>query len=393
MKKDKCRLLLVVSEDWYFLSHRLPLALAVKKMGMEVYVACRVGEHGDVIRSHGLQLIPIHMNRSGLHPLKELATLWELFQIYRKIRPDIIHHVALKPSLYGSMVARGLRFPNVVNALAGLGHVFMASDLKHRMIRSILGPLLRWAFKCPTTRMVFQNPDDRDVFVSNGFIKLDQTRLIKGSGVDTDIFSPKPSKRIFPPMVVLVGRMLWTKGVGEFVEAAKILKKERQLDLVLVGDPDPLNPASIPMVDIETWEREKRISYWGRREDIPDILNMATISVLPSYREGLPKSLIESAACGLPLVAFDRPGSREIVAHGKNGVLVPFGNIEELASAIAYLLDNPSTAEKMGRVGRARVMTEFSQKNIVNQTLRVYGEFFKTDPKSSELRSLNVSKN
>ena len=368
------KLLFLVTEDWYFCSHRLPLARAAQAAGYEVVVATRVGRHGETIAAEGFKLVPIGLRRSGRNPLRELFAIAEIAVIYRRERPDIAHHVALKPVLYGTLAARMARVPAVVNALAGMGFVFSSMSFQARLLRPLVVGALRLLLGAGNSLLILQNPDDRRMLVDNGVADEKRTRLIRGSGVDIGSFVPAPEAG-GTPVVMLPSRMLRDKGVMEFVAAARLLRANgAKARFVLVGDSDGENPAAIPDFQLEAWNQSGVVEWWGRREDMPEVLAQAHIVCLPSYREGLPKVLLEAAACGRALVATDVPGCREIVMDGDNGLLVPPRDVPALAAAIGRLLDAPGLRTKMGERGRELVERNFSVETVVRQTLAVYRE-------------------
>lgn len=368
------KLLFLVTEDWYFCSHRLPLARAAQAAGYEVVVATRVGRHGEAIVAEGFKLIPIGLRRSSHNPLHEMQAIAEILAIYRRERPDIVHHVALKPVLYGTLAARMARVPAVVNALAGMGFVFSSTTLKARLLRPLVVGAFRRLLDARNSLLILQNPDDRKLLVDRGVVGAQRTRLIRGSGVDIGSFTPTPEPA-GTPVVMLPARMLRDKGVVEFVEAARLLRAHGvEARFILVGDSDSENSAAIPDAQLEAWHEDGVIEWWGRCEDMPEVLAHAHIVCLPSYREGLPKVLLEAAACGRALVATAVPGCREIVIDGHNGLLVPPRDAEALALAIGRLLDAPELRAKMGKHSRELVEAEFSVDLVVRQTLAVYRE-------------------
>ncbi len=371
----KPKLLYFVTEDWYFCSHRLPLALAAYEAGYEVLVATRVNQHGDLIRSHGLELIPIELSRRSRNPLKELSVIWQTLRIYRQHKPDIVHHVALKPILYGAIAAKLTGVPNVINALAGLGYLFISKRLQARVLRPLVETAFQLLLNRARSRTIFQNPDDLRLLIGRGVLTKERAVLIRGSGVDTKLYKYTPDPNTGTLLVVLAARMLWDKGVREFVEAARILKSQGiQARFALVGEGDIDNPASISPTQLTSWHDEKIIEWWGQHEDMPQVFAQAHIVCLPSYREGLPKVLIEAAACGRPIVATDVPGCREIVRHNENGLLIPAKDPQALAVALNRLLNDAELRESMGKRGRAMVEAEFSTEYVVEQTLQLYKE-------------------
>ena len=361
-----------VTEDWYFCSHRLSLAVAARNAGFIVYVVTRVFSHGDEIRAAGLKLVPVELSRRSKNPATELALIRELTRIYKRLEPDIVHHVALKPVIYGSIAARLANVPHVVNAMAGLGYLYASNNATARLARPLVKTLMRVLLNNTRTRVILQNPDDVALMTDSGTIRPERITLIRGSGVDPDVFRSVPE---LPgsQTVMLASRLLWDKGVGEFVEAAEILRAEGyEARFVLVGDGDDANPASIDAATLDAWKRDGSVEFWGRRNDMPDVLARAHVVCLPSYREGVPKVLIEAASCGRAIVTTDAPGCREIVRHGVNGLLVPIRDAAALADAIRTLLDDPALRARMGKAGREIVKKEFTVEAVVEATLDVY---------------------
>lgn len=368
------RLLYLITEDWYFWSHRLDLARVAAKEGFDVSIATRVTDHGDRILREDFKLFPIRLFRRSRNPFSEVAAIWELIGLYRRERPHIVHHVALKPILYGSLAAWFAGVPVIVNAFAGLGYVFTGEARRGRFLRVCLRQALRIFLKMSRSVVVFQNADDRDLLIKERVVTLEQTRVIPGSGVDTQTFDVRlPSAE--GPIVMLASRMLWDKGIADFVEAARRLRADgTPARYVLVGRSDEHNPAAIDVAQLRRWVEEGVIEWWEHRADMPATLALATIVVLPSYREGLPKILLEAAACGKPLVAADVPGSRDIVIHGANGFLVPARDPAALAAAIDSLLRDAPLRVTMGVAGRELVIRKFSVENIAGQVVGLYRE-------------------
>jgi len=368
------KLLYFVAEDWVFCSHRLPLALAAQDAGYDVAVVTHVSEHGDVIRRAGIRLIPFNLSRRGMNPLSELVVLARLISLFRKEKPALVHNVAMKPVIYGSLAARLSGVPRVVNALTGLGYVFTSDQPKARLLRPVIGSAFRALLSSRRSLLILQNQDDRAMFIHKRFINKEQIRLIRGSGVDTAVFPPslEPSGI---PVVMLASRMLWDKGIKEFVEAARQLKA-RGVDarFVLVGDTDTHNPTAITNEQLTVWHTEGVIEWWGWCDDMPAVLAQANIVCLPSYREGLPKVLLEAASCGRPIVTTDVPGCREIMRNGENGFLVPVHSTVELAHAIQRLIEKPELRKKMGPKGREIVIGEFAVEKVISETMAVYRE-------------------
>lgn len=373
---DRKRLLFVVTEDWYFVSHRLPIARAARDAGYEVFVATRLAEKADIIAKEGFTPIGLErMRRSGRNPILELASIAELVSLYRSYRPSIVHHVAMKPVVYGSIAARLAGVGAVVNNVAGLGFVFSSKAAYAKLVRRLIGPLLRCALRQPRALTIVQNRDDARFLADDIGVAPDTIRLVKGSGVDLAKFS-NSRRESSPPIVLLASRMIREKGVDDFVSAAAQLKKNNvAARFVLAGDPDPENPHSIPEAVLRQYHEDGIVEWWGHRDNIPEIIREAAIVCLPTtYGEGIPKTLIEAAAGECPIVAYDVPGCREIVTDGESGVLVPAGDVCRLAQAIEELLANPEQRRRMGARGRRLVEAEFSQEIIVAQTLAIYSE-------------------
>lgn len=368
------KLLFLVTEDWYFCSHRLPPARAAKCAGFDIVVATRVHRDGGRILSEGFRLLPIRLRRRSWNPVRELAALLEIIRIYWRERPDVVHHLALKPTLYGSLAARIARVPGVINALPGLGLVFSSGSLKARSMRACILLAFRMLLNRPGAVLILQNPDDV-VRLTQAALQPHRVRLIRGSGVDLKRYAPS-AEPAGKPIVLLASRMLWEKGVGEFVEAAAMLRASgATARFVLVGDSDGENPAAIPPSQLKRWNADGIVEWWGHCDDMPGVLRGASVVCLPSaYGEGVPKVLLEAAACARCIVATDAAGCREIVRHRENGLLVPIRDAAALAAAIAELLSNRELRLAMGRRGRELVESEFSDELVARQTLAVYRE-------------------
>ena len=365
------RLVIFVSEDWYFWSHRLPLAIAGKAAGYEVFVITRLSSYGDAIRAHGFALIPIRMTRRTMSLRSELGALREIMGIYRDLRPDVVHHVAIKPVLYGSIAARIAGVSGVVNALTGLGWLFSDGRSRTSVARALVSAALRVLLR--RGEVVVQNPDDLKVVADFGIDKR-AINVIKSAGVELDRFAPS-DQPAGVPIVLLASRMLWSKGVQEFVDAARLLHHRGvHARFVLVGAPDEENPSAVPEATLKDWNDSGAVEWWGRRNDMPQVFALASVVCLPSfYREGVPKVLVEAAACARPIVTTDTPGCREVVRERANGLLVPPRDVPALADAIDLLIRSPDERRRMGACGRRIVEAEFSVESVVDSTLAVYG--------------------
>jgi len=368
------RLLFLVSEDWYFISHRLHLAKAAQAAGFDVAIATRIGLHGDLLKATGLHVFPLNLQRRSRNTMRELMAVREIIGIYRSFNPQIVHHVALKPAIYGSVAARIAGVPIVINALAGLGYVFSSRDFYARLLQPVVLAIFRSLFRGKHLKVIFQNADDREFMVRLGVVRDEQALLIRGVGVDIKMFFPEMPEA-GKAQVVFPARMLFDKGLREFVAAARLLQSEgSDARFILVGEPDEDNPASANTRTLNQWVAEGAVEWWGRRDDMPLVLRQATLVCLPSYREGLPKALLEAASSGKPIVATDVPGCREIVLPGVNGLLVPPRDSRALAIAIDRLLRDSEMRERFGRNGRQLVEEQFSDETIAAQTLRLYQE-------------------
>jgi glycosyltransferase involved in cell wall biosynthesis len=372
---DKPRLLFVVTEDWYFASHRFDLARAARDAGFQVALATRVSNWRGRIEAEGIHVFPLQfMRRSSRQPWVEFRAIDELRTLYREWRPDLVHHVAAKPVIYGGLAARMAGVPGVVAALAGLGHAFASERPSARLLRPALLAAYRTALKHRNVRLIVQNPEDQFLVIEQGLVRPTSLRVIRGSGVDTQAFRPS-NEPDGTTTFVLVARMLWDKGVGEFVDAARQLRqREVSARFVLVGEADPENPAAITREQLLRWHREGHIEWWGHRSDMPEVLAGAHVACLPSYREGLPKTLLEAAACGLPLIATDVPGCREIAVHEETGLLATPRNPVALAEAMLRLASDPELRRRLGAAGRQRVMESFSTEHITGETIALYRE-------------------
>lgn len=374
MRQARPRLLFLITEDWTFWEIRRDLARAARDVGYEVVIATRVADHAERIRSEGFRLLPIALRRRSRNPFRELVAFIELVQLYCRERPQIVQQVAMKPILYGSLAAWMTKVPVVINTFAGLGYAFTDRPRRASLLRSLMRMGLRAAVMLSRSVVVCQNAEDRGVLIKEGIVSSDRVRIIVGSGVDTNLFMPvQPPDG--PPIVMLAGRMLWDKGVAEFVEAARLLKKQAvPARFVLVGRRDEDNPTAIDEGQLNRWSQNDAIEWWGHREDMPAVLGVAALVVLPSYREGLPKVLLEAASCGKALIAADVPGCREVVQHQKTGLLVPARDPVALADAIASLLINHELRIAMGASGREFVMREHSKEKIGQHFLDLYQE-------------------
>jgi glycosyltransferase involved in cell wall biosynthesis len=378
------KILYLVSEDWYFVSHRIPMARAARRAGYEVHVATRVGDCAAQITGEGFVLHPINWRRGSLNPFRLLVAVVETRRLYRQIRPDLVHHVALVPSLVGSLAALGLPIVRL-NALAGLGFAFTSDSAKARAVRPLAKLLLGWLLKRADTTVLVQNSDDYAVVVGLG-VPNTSVALIPGSGVDTDVLKPIPEPA-GPFTVGFVGRLLDDKGVATVVAAHERLNQQGAAVRTLVaGEGDPSNPASIADRVLDRWRTIPHLRLLGHTADIRAVWSEAHVAILPSRREGLPKSLLEAAACGRPLIATDVPGCREIARPGINALLVAPDDSDALAGAIEALANDPDRRVRFGQASRQIVVSEYSSTRIGSEIVALYSRLLGS-PLSSRLRA------
>jgi glycosyltransferase involved in cell wall biosynthesis len=364
------RLLYVVTEDWYFLSHRLPMARAARDAGFEVHVATRVANDASAIRAEGFTLHPVPFTRGRLSPLGALATIRALRRVHRSVEPAMVHHVSVQATVLG-LLAAWRRPVRGVNALTGLGYAFISGNLKALLLRSLLGALLRVLLNRPSQTALVQNDDDRAGLIALG-IEAERIALIPGSGVDIEALQPLPEPQ-GPVTIAFVGRLLADKGIHMLIRAHRLLRQRRTgVELLIAGTPDPANPASLSESEAAALNREPGVKWLGQVSGIAALWARAHIAVLPSRREGLPMSLLEAAACGRPMVATDVPGCREIVRPGETGLLVPYDDARALADAIERLAASAVLRARYGAAARKLVVEKFSAAAIGGQTVDLY---------------------
>ncbi len=365
---------MVYNNPDFFLSHRLPIALQAKNAGYSVHIAApKQGRYKEIV-NHGLTFHPIAMERSGFHPFRDSLSMIHLFSLFRALKPNVVHNVAMKPMLFGSLAATFAGVPCLVNAVAGLGYVFIGDGLTKRILRAMMVLGFRFLLRHPNQRIIFQNPDDQRTFQSHGIANRAKVTLIRGSGVDLSkfVYVPEPDGI---PKVLLVSRMLRDKGVQEFTEASAILKaKGVPVQMILVGDIDTGNPASLSHEQILSWVKKGWVDWLGPRDDIARLMASANIVCLPSYREGLPKVLLEAAACGRAVITTDVPGCRDAIALDETGVLVAVKDSASLADSIERLAMQSDLRADMGRKGRLLAEKEFDIAKVVEKHLEIYRE-------------------
>jgi glycosyltransferase involved in cell wall biosynthesis len=367
----------VVTEDWYFLSHRLAFARFMRESGWDVIIATHISSAANiaVIEAAGLRWVCLSVQRGRLFSIGDLRYLWKLIRLYQEERPDVVHHVAMKPVLYGSLAAFLVRPSGVINALAGMGYLFTSRSIAVRFVRAGVFGIFRILFRHPQSRIVLQNNEDIAQMQKMVGLGAERLRLIRGVGVRVKELIPVSHGVRREPVVLLVARMLRDKGVCEFVAAAELLRaKGVPGRFVLVGGPDPQNPNSLSREELAAFVTGGDVVWLGQRDDIAELYARADIAVLPSYREGLPKSLLEAAAAGLPIVATATSGCREVVEPGLNGLLVPVGDAVALAAALERLLLDPKLRARYGSASRVRAEREFNEEVVFASFLQLYEE-------------------
>ena len=380
------KIVLFANTDWYLWNFRRSLAMAARAAGFEVLLVSPPGEFGARFAALGLRWQPLAMERRSLNPLRELGVMWRLVRLLWRERPALVHDFTIKCAVYGALAARLAGVPARINSVDGMGYVFSSRDLTARLLRVPVRLSLRAALGGRRTRLILQNPDDVALFEHARLVDAAHVRLIPGSGVDCQRFRPHRAshRSAAPPRVLLAARLLWDKGVAEYVEAARILRTRGvAATFLLAGTPDAGNPAAVPVDTVRGWVRDGLIEWPGHVNDMAGLLASVDVAVLPSYREGLPTSMIEAAACSLPLVTCDVPGCREVVTDGVEGLLVPPRDAGALATAIARLLEDPDLRERMGQAARAKALADFDERLVIERTLAVYRELLGDGPKNA----------
>lgn len=369
-------LLFVVNVDWFFISHRLPIAVEAARSGYEVHVATVMTDKWVDLAAHGFTLHALEFKRGDAGLISAWSTFRQLYRVFKELNPDLVHLVTIKPVLLGGLAARLARVPAVVAAVSGLGYVFLAQGFKARVQRWIAGVVYRLALAQDNAMVIFQNVDDRDRVSRLAKLPAERSLIIRGSGVDLADYhlTPHPPG---PPIVMLAARLLADKGIREFVEAARILRRSNieghsKVRFVLVGSVDPANPTSLTQEELRAWSDEGCVELWGFREDMPKVLAEAFVVVLPSYREGLPKILIEAAACGRAVVTTDVPGCRDAIESGITGLLAPPRDAIALSRVIGELIEDPERCRVMGIAGRQLAERAFDLRRVVSVHMQLY---------------------
>jgi glycosyltransferase involved in cell wall biosynthesis len=367
------RLIYLVTEDWYFWSHRLPMARAAKAAGFAVAVATRIAEHGERIRAEGFTLHPLRWRRGSIGPFASLAAVIEIARLYRRERPRLVHHVALKPAVLGSIAALLAGVPAVVNAVTGMGFIASSPRRLARLLRRPVSLLLTRLIERANSRVIVQNADDRQLLLALNPDAAPRIVIIRGSGIDVAHFRATPEPPEPPVVAGFAGRLLADKGIATLIAAQQRLRSGGlDLRLMIAGTPDPENPSSIDAATLARWQTLPGIAWLGQVADIRTLWQQAHIAVLPSRREGLPKSLLEAAAMARPIVATDVPGCREIARAEVNALLVPPDDAEALAAALARLAGDAGLRRRFGAASRDLVLTDLADTAIGGATVALY---------------------
>lgn len=375
MSKNTKILIYFVTEDWYFVSHRLELALSAIDDGFDVYLVTRVTSNKKYIESYGIKVISIDIERGGLSIFKDFKLILKLFRIFNNIKPHIIHNISLKPILYGTLIGKITSANIIVNTFPGLGFLKNKNlTFLSNVIRNITKFLFSIILRLINCKVIIQNTYDLEFCKKVLKINFQKLHLIRGSGVNTSKLLPKQKKKEKNIRISLVSRMLFDKGIFDFVEAAKKIKlKYPNTVFALVGKPDKDNKNSIPKEILLKWHNEKIIEWQGFQKNIGFVWANSHIACLPTfYNEGLPKSLLEASACGIPIVCSDNPGCMEIVENNHNGLIFPQKDIFQLCIAIEYLIINKDERKRMGENGRKKVLDMFDIEFINRQTKILY---------------------
>ena len=369
------KILLFANTDWYLYNFRCSLAQRLRAEGWEVVLISPPGEYGAKLKALGFRWIPFDFATGSINPFVEIGVLRRLIALYRTERPDLVHHFTIKCVLYGSLAARLMGGIPVVNAVTGLGHIFTDSGLKATLLRPLVKGLYRFVMGAVRSRVIFQNNEDLNFFTSIGLVDPERTHLIRGSGVNCARFSPlpHPATDAVPVKILFASRLLREKGIYELLAAARIIRqRDVRVEFLLAGNIYPGNPSSLTSKEIVAIKEDGIVNCLGHVDDMLPLLAKVDIVVLPSYREGTPRILIEAAAMAIPIVATDIAGCRGLVQDGINGLLVPIKDAPALAAALQRLIADRALRLEMGVAGRRIVMAEFDEKIVLEKTLAIY---------------------
>ena len=367
------KIIFVANTSWYLYNFRLPLLKELVSRGYQVFALAPYDSYVKKLEEHGINHINIRITRSSLNPFADLKLLKHFLTIYRKYKPDIVQHFTIKPVIYGTLAARILRIKYIYNMVPGMGYVFTGTSFKKFWIQRIVRYLYRRTMVF-SNHVFFQNMDDCNYFLKHELVTKNRTTIIAGTGVDTNKF--KPTKKIKKKTItfVIAARLLWDKGIGEFVEAAHALRRKyNNTDFWVLGPVDLENPKGIRPDQLQRWNQEGDVQYLGMTDNIKNYLSKADVIVLPSYyKEGLPLSLLEGASMGMPIITTDSTGCREVVEDGVNGFLIPIKDVKSLVASMEKFIKKPLLISQMGRASRKIVLKKFDSKIIVKQILQYY---------------------
>lgn len=368
----KKKILFVVNVDWFFLSHRLPIALQAQKDGYEVHIAAVITDKLEILQLHGFFVHPVKMNRGGVNIFKNIISFLHLRKIFNEVRPDILHLITIKPVILGGLLAKCLSVPAVCSSVSGLGYIYTATGPFANARRWLVNKLYLLALSHKNQIIICQNKDDVCMLTDKVGIKASKVQIICGSGVDLNEFTLAPEP-LDIPVVLFPARLLKDKGIVEFAKAAAIVRSQGvSARFILAGMIDPDNPASIPFDKLSSWLDDGVLEYWGYRSDMPKVLAECNLVVLPSYREGLPKALIEAGAVGRAVITCDVPGCRDAIIDNVTGLLVPPRDVKYLVDVIIDLLNDPSRRSSMGLAGRRLAEARFNVRDVVNRHMQIY---------------------
>jgi len=371
------KILFVVNVDWFFVSHRLPIAVEAIKSGYEIHIACCFTDKKNQLIELGINVHEIDFSRSGNGLINELKTLVKLKKVIKNVNPDLVHAITIKPVIYSGLVIRTLKNkPALVAAISGLGYVFSAHTYRAKLTKMLVSVLYRFALSHRIKAIIFQNKSDESILTDVAKLIPQQKTLIRGSGADLNQYSFKEEPDCSTIRISMACRLLKEKGVYEFIDAAKILRdKGINVDFQLIGSPDPENPNSVLDSEVQHWHKSGVINALGNRDDVHQIFADSHIVTLPSYYgEGVPKVLIEAAACGRPIVTTDNPGCRDAVIPSETGLLIPVRDAPALAGAIQQLVENKAIRIKMGAKARLFAEQEFDVRSVVDKHLNIYSD-------------------
>lgn len=373
----KKRIVLFANSDWYLFNFRLPLIQEIQKSDCELWLISPGGPYGEKLVEMGFNWNPIKIDRSSINIFGEFKAILQLRNFIKFNKIDLVHGFTIKCSIYTALASLGLKVLNIF-AITGMGYVFTSKDLKAKLLKPFLWSLLSFSLNKKNAHLIVQNKDDLNLFIASNLIEESRVSLIPSSGVDCSKFIPRnePYNRS-NFKILLSARLLWDKGISTFVECARMLIQERDdVTFYLAGAIDKKNPASISIEQVNIWKNQGIIHYLGHVDDMPNLLHSIDIAVLPSAREGLPKSLIEALACGIPIVTTDVPGCREVVENGIDGILIQYGRASKLKQAIEFLLTNREEYDRFSKNARISALKKFDSKIVNKHTLEVYKSLF-----------------